>query len=380
MGLYAKYLKRADSSGRGSKRKRGGRGTFLLSLMLILVIVISGCGASPQSASPAGASSAGNTTDDPASKAVSSEDGGSTGNTLTLMIYLCGSDLESKTGAATKDLDEIVASGVNTDLVNVVVMAGGTTQWQNGFSHEETAVYFLTAGDSTADGGTTGTGGTIGTTEAGGTGGTAGTTKAGSGLTWEKKETFASQEVEYAPANMGESSTLKAFLDYSHDRFPADKYALILWDHGGGPMRGLCWDTAWAKDCLTMEELTGALKDSPFAEEKLSWIGFDACLMSSVETAHLIAPYAEYMIASEETEPCVGWSYDYLAEIEKDKNGGETGVRIVDSFMAAGEAASEAADKESSLTLACMDLSQLAEVEEKLDRNWRWSCILSTWT
>ena len=153
MGLYAKYLKHADSSGRGSKRKRGGRGTFLLSLMLILVIVISGCGASPQSASPAGASSAGNTTDDTASKAVSSEDGGSIGNTLTLMIYLCGSDLESKTGAATKDLDEIVASGVNTDLVNVVVMAGGTTQWQNGFSHEETAVYALTAasGSSASD-------------------------------------------------------------------------------------------------------------------------------------------------------------------------------------------------------------------------------------
>ena len=66
-----------------------------------------------------------------------------------------------------------------------------------------------------------------------------------------------------------------------------------MWDHGGGPMRGLCWDTAWAKDNLTMEEFTGALAESPFAKEKLSWIGFDACLMSSIETAHLAAPYAE---------------------------------------------------------------------------------------
>ncbi|MDO5476492.1 MAG: clostripain-related cysteine peptidase [Eubacteriales bacterium] len=255
-----------------------------------------------------------------------------TGKKLTLMIYLCGSDLESKAGAAAKDLDEIASSGVNTDLVNVVVLAGGTTQWQNSFSSEETAVYVLS-----------------------------------SGLQWEKKETFASPEVENAPANMGEADTLKSFLEYGHEQFPADKYALIMWNHGGGPMRGLCWDTAWAKDGLTMEEFTGALKDSPFASEKLSWIGFDACLMSSVETAHLVAPYAEYMIASEETEPSIGWSYEYLAGIEKDQNGGETGVRIVDSFMAAGKAASEAADKESSLTLACMDLSKIENVEERMD-------------
>ena len=349
-------FKRQKTSFRRSRIKRGG--AILLALLMFLATALSGCGSAGQGGSPA--DPAAGSTGSEAAAAGNGEDSdaaavGPSGKALTLMLYLCGSDLESKTGAATRDLKEIFASGVNTDLVNVVVMAGGTTQWQNGFSHEETAVYALTAGSGSADGETSG---------ADGTGGAAGT---GTGLTWEKKETFASQEVEYAPANMGESSTLKAFLDYSHDRFPADKYALILWDHGGGPMRGLCWDTAWAKDCLTMEELTGALKDSPFAEEKLSWIGFDACLMSSVETAHLIAPYAEYMIASEETEPCVGWSYDYLAGIEKDKNGGETGVRIVDSFMAAGEAASEAADKESSLTLACMDLSQLAKVEEKLD-------------
>ena len=350
-------FKRQKTSFRRSRIKRGG--AILLALLMFLATALSGCGSAGQGGSPADpaagstgseAAAAGNGEDSDAETAV-----GPSGKALTLMLYLCGSDLESKTGAATRDLEEIVSSGVNTDLVNVVVMAGGTTQWQNGFSHEETAVYALTAGSGSADGETSG---------ADGTGGAAGT---GTGLTWEKKETFASQEEENAPANMGESGTLKSFLDYSHDRFPADKYALIMWDHGGGPMRGLCWDTAWAKDGLTMEEFTGALKGSPFAEEKLSWIGFDACLMSSVETAHLIAPYAEYMIASEETEPCVGWSYDYLAGIEKDKNGGETGVRIVDSFMAAGEAASEAADKESSLTLACMDLSQLDNVEEKMD-------------
>ena len=254
------------------------------------------------------------------------------GKTLTLMLYLCGSDLESKAGAASSDLDEILASGVNPEAVNIVVMAGGTTKWQNGFSDGETAVYALETG---ADG----------------------------GPGWKKTRTFTSPEQEGAPADMGESETLQKFLEFSYTQYPAQRYALIMWDHGGGPMRGLCWDTAWAKDNLTMEEFTGALAASPFAKDKFSWIGFDACLMSSVETAHLVSPYADYMIASEETEPSLGWSYVFLKEIEKDADGATTGRRIVDSFFAAAEAE----NAKSALTLSCTDLSKVQAVELGLD-------------
>ena len=360
MILHGRILKKRTQSRHRTGCRRCGfrREVFsLLVLMLFGVIALTGCGNSSQDASVSqshnGASSPAGYAEEAAGEAAGGEAGGqSAGQSsggqsnsdqtsekkLTLMLYLCGSDLESKTGAATKDLEEIKSSGVNMDLVNVVVMAGGTTQWQNGFSHEETAIYALT-GASSADG----------------------------GLQWEKKESFSSPEYEDAPANMGEQSTLEAFLDFSHENFPADEYALIMWNHGGGPMRGLCWDTAWAKDNLSMKEFTGALKKSPFAKEKLAWIGFDACLMSSIETAHLVTPYADYMIASEETEPCVGWSYDFLAGIEKDSDGKETGQRIVDSFMAAGEAANKASDKEAALTLACMDLSRTGDVEDKLN-------------
>ena len=103
------------------------------------------------------------------------------GKTLTLMLYLCGSDLESKAGAASSDLEEILASGVDPGAVNVVVMAGGTTKWQNGFSEGETAVYALEAG---ADG----------------------------GPGWKKTRTFTSPEQEGAPADMGESETLQKLM------------------------------------------------------------------------------------------------------------------------------------------------------------------------
>lgn len=314
--------------------------TALMASLLFLVSVLTGCGGGSSgvsSSASSGVSSAGGNSAAGTAVTVSSEedspggaseDSGSTEKELTLMIYLCGSDLESKAGAASADLDEIIASGINTDQVNVAVIAGGTTKWRNGFSDEETAVYTI-----------------------------------GPGSQWEKKKNFTSVVQEGAPANMGEADTLKSFLDYSYKEYPAQNYALIMWDHGGGPMRGLCWDTAWAKDNLTMEEFTGALAESPFAEEKLSWIGFDACLMSSVETAYLVTPYAKYMIASEETEPSMGWSYDFLDGIEKDADGGETGRRIVDSFMDAGQEAGH----EAALTLACMDLSQTEDVEEKLN-------------
>ena len=298
--------------------------------LLVLVTLLAGCGGPSQGNSFTAGGTAASASPAAENKPDAATAGGDTSGKadLTLMIYLCGSDLESKAGAASADLDEILGSGINTDKVNVVVTAGGTTKWQNGFSDDETAVYTLTPD-----------------------------------LQWEKTETFSSPEQDDAPANMGETETLKSFLDYSYENYSAQNYALIMWDHGGGPMRGLCWDTAWAKDNLTMEEFTGALAESPYAKEKLSWIGFDACLMSSIETAHLAAPYAEYMIASEETEPAVGWSYDFLNGIENDADGAATGKRIVDSFMAAGKASGS----EAALTLACMDLSQTQAVEEKLD-------------
>ena len=87
------------------------------------------------------------------------------------------------------------------------------------------------------------------------------------------------------------------------------------------------------------------------AIRELSWIGFDACLMSSVETAAAMKPYAGYMIASQETEPGFGWHYSFLKDIEKDRNGAETGKRIIDAYF------ENAPDSGELMTLSCVDLS-----------------------
>ena len=179
---------------------------------------------------------------------------------LTLMIYMCGSDLESKGGSAIKDLKEMIKADINTEEVNVLIMAGGTKRWMNDFSPNETSIYRMK--------------------------------KNGPVL------------VQSNPSmNMGDAETLTHLLEFGYNEYPAQKYALILWDHGGGPLKGVCWDITVKNDNLSMEELENALLNSPFRYEDLEWLGFDACLMSSVEVAACIAPYAHYMVASQETEP-----------------------------------------------------------------------------
>lgn len=77
-------------------------------------------------------------------------------------------------------------------------------------------------------------------------------------------------------------------------------------------MWGICFDETADNDSLTIHEVNDALyavqqKDPDF---HLDIIGFDACLMATYEMAVHLPSYADYMVASEELEPSLGWSYD----------------------------------------------------------------------
>ena len=119
-------------------------------------------------------------------------------------------------------------------------MAGGSEIWMSGYSAQETSIYRIIPGNSI-------------------------------------------RVCQLDRMNMGDPETLRTFLQYGYEKFPAGKHALIFWDHGGGPLNGVCWDTLAEGDNLTMDELCDAMSESPFAQEPLEWVGFDACLMSSIE-------------------------------------------------------------------------------------------------
>ena len=239
------------------------------------------------------------------------------GKVITLMVYMCGSNLESSCGAATRDLIEMASSEYNTDKINLLVMTGGTKSWQMGFPADALCIYV------------------------------------------PFRKTLRMVHA-FENMSMGSPEALNALLAFGTEKYPADEYALIFWNHGGGPMNGICWDELYDSDHLTMEELCAALQASPFSKHKLAWIGFDACLMASAETAFLMSPFAEYMIASEETEPDGGWNYLFLKDLENDPDSVATARRIIDGYFETG-------DNRDEMTLSCIDLSRMEALSGSMD-------------
>jgi hypothetical protein len=153
--------------------------------------------------------------------------------------------------------------------------------------------------------------------------------------------------------NFGESATLTSFISYGLANYPAAHTSLILWDHGGGSVDGVCLDENYNFDSLTLTELSTALKDANLTA-KFDFIGFDACLMATYETATAIAPYANYMVASQEKEPSGGWDYGALVK--------SIGTETFYSDLLSSYAA-KSADKDY-YTLSCFDLNGLGDVDD----------------
>ena len=249
------------------------------------------------------------------------------GRALTLMVYMAGSDLESRAVTDPKyrpcsagaDLEAMAASLPEDGSVAVAVLAGGSSAWQSGAAADRDCIWQVLPG----------------------------------------KLDLAE---EGAQRNMGEAETLSAFLYRAKELFPAERYALILWGHGGGPLEGVCADGRYDMDALELPELSAALKNSPFGTEKLSWIGFDACLMAAAETAGAVAPYAEYMIASQEPEINGSWNYAFLRSLADAADGAAAGELAVRACRELREESMLPA------SLSCLDLSRADAVRGELDR------------
>ncbi|RLI82143.1 hypothetical protein DRP04_04605, partial [Archaeoglobales archaeon] len=118
--------------------------------------------------------------------------------------------------------------------------------------------------------------------------------------------------------NMGDPQTLINFVNFVVNNYPAEHYALVLWNHGDGwrtasigadPLKGVCWDAESGWDYLNSSELVYALSEISFVAH-IDLIGFDACLMAMVENDYLInLTMPTVRVDSEEVEPASGWDY-----------------------------------------------------------------------
>ena len=151
--------------------------------------------------------------------------------------------------------------------------------------------------------------------------------------------TVNSEELEnLGEVDSGAPETLTDFLIWGITNFPAKKVALILSDHGAGWVGGWNDDAPEEGSTLSVDEIDQALA-AAVAEtgiDRLEFIGFDACLMSQVEALSGIAPYAKYAVASEETEPAMGWAYaEFLSALvaKPSQSGADLAKSIVNSYI-----------------------------------------------
>ncbi len=234
----------------------------------------------------------------------------------TVMIYMIGSNLESEGGCATSDIQEMLNADIGSN-VNLLIQAGGAKKWKNNIIDPSKL----------------------------------GTYKVEDGTLVEVNSKKKSSMVD--PANLTE------FISWGVKNYPADSYSLIFWDHGGGTIAGFGMDELFSGD-LSIADISSAIRNSG---AHFKFIGFDACLMGTVETAYSLKSYADYFVAAEEEEPGAGWHYtNWLKALSK--NPGldmETlGKIIVDDFVADNN------KKGDNVTLSVIDLSKIDNVYSKL--------------
>ena len=158
---------------------------------------------------------------------------------------------------------------------------------------------------------------------------------------------------------MGDSNTLADFLGFCNENYPADRRAVIFWNHGGGSVAGLMFDELYGYDSLTLPEMRDAFEATlppSTVDPPYEFIGFDACLMATIDMVEALNGYARWMVASQEVEPSIGWAYEGMLEALVNDNsidGKQLGVAVCDSYYAECIANDVATD----VTLSVIDMS-----------------------
>jgi hypothetical protein len=213
----------------------------------------------------------------------------------------------------------------------------------------------------------------------------------------------------------GDPKVLLDFVIWAVQEYPAERYALILWNHGGGwepaeidriarsvntpnyygreatersasslgraffrttwekilgmvsvDERAICSDDGSGHSLDTIE-LGNVLAQAVEAlGQPLDLLGMDACLMSNLEVAYQARPYVKYIVASEESEPNDGWPYDRVLRFLVDNPDADTAdlaARIVDVYVQSYVERNH----NGAVTQAALDLSQMEALTQPLD-------------
>lgn len=244
-------------------------------------------------------------------------------DTWAIYWYMCGTDLESEDGLASINFEEaFTIDGMHPENVTFVIEAGGCREWHNDIFSSDCLTRVVVHGSK--------------------------------------------YEVVDKPAlaNMGLADTLADFLTFCNTNYPADHTMVLFWDHGGGTMDGACLDELYDFDALSLDEIYEAFaKSNTLSCDNPPYdiVGFDCCLMATLDVANVLSDVAHYMVASEEIEPGYGWNYiDWVGAVNDNPNitPKELGEVICKTYI---DHCNDF-EVENYYTLSLLDLSKMKEV------------------
>ncbi len=237
--------------------------------------------------------------------------------------YLCGSDLETNGGCASTDLAEMMEVTL-PENVTVVIQTGGASVWHNELMDP------------------------------------------GKLQRWTYTSEGLNLVDEQESASMGDAQTLYEFLNFASTNYPAEKVAVTFWNHGGGSVSGAAFDELYGGDSLDLAEMYQAFNEVwPAGAENpaLELVGFDTCLMATVDVAAVFQNFSKYLVASEEVEPGNGWLYSgWLDELAQNPgmDGEDLGIAMCNTYYEGCEAEGTAEQT----TLSVTDLTKLTPLLE----------------
>ncbi|MDA8123959.1 MAG: clostripain-related cysteine peptidase [Deltaproteobacteria bacterium] len=197
----------------------------------------------------------------------------------------------------------------------------------------------------------------------------------------------------FSETNTGDPQILYSFCQWALENYPADRYALILWNHGSGwwedaksraagpagrrphrqlfhhafpqAHRSICYDDTSGGDALDNRELRVVLAGiCTLLGRKIDLLGMDACLMNMVEVAYQLRDSVSVIVGSEIEEPFDGWPYaEILTRLtSRPRQDAPTFARwIVKSYLASYKGKGEM------VTQSALDVAMIGDVAAKID-------------
>jgi len=206
----------------------------------------------------------------------------------------------------------------------------------------------------------------------------------------------------FGDTNTGDPQILYDFVKWSADNYPADRYALILWNHGSGwwedaesraagpaakkprrrlfrqPVpqehvnspapqehRSICYDDTSGGDALDNRELRVVLAGiCALLGRKIDLLGMDACLMNMVEVAYQLRESVNVIVGSEIEEPFDGWPYAEILTRLTARPRQDAAVLarwIVKSYLLSYKG------KDETVTQSALDVARIGEMTAKVD-------------